>query len=99
VEELIVNTGAVETVSVTETVCGLLEAPVELIVTFPKYVPVPSPAVLTEMLRYAGVVPALGLTDSQLPPEVVVAEALKARAVPLLPTATFWTPGAAPPGW
>ena len=26
----------------------------------------------------------------------VVAEALKARAVPLLPTATFWTPGAAP---
>jgi hypothetical protein len=87
------------TASVTEIDCGLLEAPVELIVMFPKYVPVPSPAGLTEMLRIAGVVPLVGVANSQLPPELVVADALKVRAVPLLPTETFCPPGAAPPGW
>jgi hypothetical protein len=61
--------GDAETVSVTKIDCGLLEAPVALIVMLPEYVPVPSPSGLTEMLRLAGVVPPLGLTDSQLPPE------------------------------
>ena len=45
--------------------------------TLPEYVPAVSPAGLTEMLRIAGVVPLFGVTTSQLPPEVVVAEALK----------------------
>jgi hypothetical protein len=40
---------------------------------------------LTETLRFAGVVPVFGATESQLPPDVVVAEALKLKAIPLLP--------------
>ena len=60
---------ALVTVSPTEIDCGLLEAPVALIVMLPEYVPVASPTGLTEMARLAGVVPLLGLTDSQLPPE------------------------------
>ena len=91
--------GALVSVRVTEMDCGLLEAPVEVIVMLPDYLPVPSPDGLTEILRLAGVVPLLGPTDSQLPPPVVFAEALKVRAVPLLPTDTFCPPGAAPPGW
>jgi len=51
---------ALVTVSPTRIDCGLLEAPVELIATFPEYVPAPSPDGLTEMLRLAGVVPLLG---------------------------------------
>ena len=91
--------GALVTANVTEIDCGLLEAPVELIETLPKYVPVPSPAGLAEMLRIVGVVPLFGVTTSQLPPEVGVAEALRVRAVPLLPTETFCPPGTAPPVW
>ena len=90
---------ALVTISVTEIDWGLLEAPVVLIATFPEYVPVPSPAGLAEMLRLAGVVPLLGLTDSHLPPEVVVAEALNVRAVPLLSTATLCPPGRELPVW
>jgi hypothetical protein len=90
---------ALVTVSVTKIDCGLLEAPVELIVTFPEYAPAVSPAGLTETLSLAGVVPLFGVTTSQLPPEVVVAEALKVRAVPLLPTETFCPPGTTLPGW
>jgi hypothetical protein len=87
------------TVSVIKIDCGLLDAPVELIVRFPEYAPAPSPAGLTEMLRFAGVVPLFGVTSSQLPPEVVVAEAVKAKAAPLLPTDTFCPPGTTPPVW
>jgi hypothetical protein len=96
---LIISTGNVETVSVTKIDCGLLEAPAELIVTFPEYAPAPSPPGFTEMLRFAGVVPLFGVTNSQLPPEVVVTEALKAKAAPLLPTDTLCPPGVAPPSW
>jgi len=77
----------------------LLDAPVELIVTFPEYVPAASPAGLTEMLRFAGVVPLLGVTDSQLPPKVVVAVALKVRAAPLLLIASACSFGVGPPAW
>jgi len=94
-----VSAGGAETVSETEMDCGLLEAPVELTVMLPKYVPVPSPTGLTEILRLAGVVPLFKVTESQVPPEVVVAEALKVRAIPLLPTDTDCIAGATPPVW
>jgi len=84
---------------VTRIDCGLLEAPVELIVTFPKNVPVPSPAGLTKTLRFAGVVPLFGVTTSQLPPAAVVAEALKVSAAPLLLIASACPFGVAPPVW
>jgi hypothetical protein len=71
--------------SVTEIDCGLPGAPGELIAMLPGYVPVPSPAGLTETPRFAGVVPVFCVTESQLPPDVVVAEALKLKAIPLLP--------------
>jgi hypothetical protein len=90
---------ALVTVSPTKIDCGLLAAPVELIVMFPEYVPAVSPTGLTEMLRFAGVVPPFGVTSSQLPPEVVVADVLKVMAVPLLATDTFCPPGRELPGW
>jgi hypothetical protein len=69
----------------TEIDWELSGTPGELIVMLPVYVPVPSPTGLTETLRFAGVVPVFGATESQLPPDVVVAEALKLKAIPLLP--------------
>ena len=65
--------------SVTKIDCGLLEAPVELIVTFPEYVATASPVGLAETLRFAGIVPLPGLTDSQLPPDWVLAVAAEAQ--------------------
>ena len=78
--DLTLIVGALVTVSATEIDCGLLGAPVELIATFPEYVPAPIPAGLTETLRFAGVLPLFGVTASQLPPEVVVAVAVKIKA-------------------
>jgi hypothetical protein len=90
--------GDAETVSVTKIDCGLLEAPVELIVTFPEYVATASPVGLTETLRFAGIVPLPGLTDSQLPPDWVLAVAAKLSAPPVLLLIVSACPvGAGPP--
>ena len=49
---------------------------------------------------FPGVVPVVGLTDSQLPPDAVVADALKATAPPpAIETAMVCEPGFAPPIW
>jgi len=88
-----------ETARVTEIASGLLEAPVELSVMLPEYVPAASPEGLVEMARAAGVVPLAGLTESQLPPEKLVAEALKVRATPLLPIDTLCAAGTALSVW
>jgi hypothetical protein len=57
--------------SVTATVCGLLPAAAEAMLTRPEYVPAARPVVFTETVSARGVVPLVGVADSQLPPEVV----------------------------
>jgi len=52
---------------------------------------------LTETVRVAGVVPLLGVTESQLPPEVVDAKAVKLKAAPVLATLKVWLAGTVPP--
>jgi hypothetical protein len=59
------------TVTLTATVCGLLLAPGAVIVIAPLYVLGLNPAGFTDTLKLAGVVPLVGLTTSQLPPDVV----------------------------
>ncbi len=61
----------------TDTVCGLLLAPIALTAIEPLYVPGLSPAGLTETVGDAGVVPPVGVTDSQKPDVATV----KAAAV------------------
>ena len=48
-------------------------------------------------MRLAGVVPLAGVTESQLPPEVVDAKAVKLKAAPLLATLKVCVAGTAPP--
>lgn len=57
--------------------------------------PAARPEVLIETVRLAGVVPLFGATESQLPPFVVEAAAVKLSAPPLLATERVW--GAALP--
>jgi hypothetical protein len=71
----------VVTFSVTFTVCGLLPAPELLTVTVPWYVPAASPVGITLTLIDPGVLPLVGVTCSQLPPDVVVAAAFHAIAL------------------
>ena len=52
---------AAVTTNVTGTVCGLLEAPEEVMVMLPLYVPAARPAGLAVMLRLPGVVPLAAL--------------------------------------
>jgi hypothetical protein len=70
---LTVIVGAAVTLSVTETVCGLLEAPEEVTVMVPLWVPALRPAGFTDTLALPGVVPLPGETDSHalLPAETV----------------------------
>ena len=91
--------GTGNTVSVTETVWTPPEANSEKIVIAPEYVPGASPPGLTQMLRLDGVVPLPGDTTSQLPPDVVAAEALKGKPTPLLLTETLTASGMTPPVW
>lgn len=91
--------GAAVTVKVTETVSGLFAAPADVIVIVPLYTAGARPAGFTLTVRLAGVVPPPGATESQLPPFVVDAAAVKVRAEPLLPTAIVLVPGGVPPCW
>lgn len=60
----ILVTGAV-TVKLTVTVCGVLVAPVAVMVMVPEYEPAVNPEVLTEAVSVPEPVPAAGLTVSQ----------------------------------
>jgi hypothetical protein len=94
--------GEVETTSETVNVTGIvngLEMAVELIVIVPEYVPATSPEGSTATLRFAGVVPLLGLTASQCAPMGVTADALKTRAAPLLSMDTLCETGGEAPIW
>src|ERR1039457_1524071 len=88
-----VNVGAEETVSVTETVCGLLLAADGVMVIVPLYVPGFRPAGLTDTLKLAGAVAVIGLTVSQLPPDAVAVNA----AAELAASVTNWACGRVPP--
>jgi hypothetical protein len=68
------------TFSVTAMDCGLLPAPEGVMVMAPLYVPDPSPAGETETMSVAGVDPLVGVTESQFPPDDVVAAAVKLNA-------------------
>lgn len=76
------SVGAALTVKVTGMVCPLLEACAEVKVMMPLYTPAVSPAVFTDTVKVAGVFAPLGATESQLPPEVVLAAAVKAMLAP-----------------
>jgi len=57
---------------VTGIVFGLLEAPEDVTVTLPIYVPAARPDGLTETLKLPGVVPLVGIADSQVAEVAVV---------------------------
>jgi hypothetical protein len=69
------------TTSVTATVCGLLLAPGTVIVIAPLYVPGFNPAGFTDTLKLAGVIPLVGLADSQLPPDADTVKPIAELAV------------------
>ncbi len=73
----------------TPSVCGLFEAPLEVNVTDPVYVPEESPDAAAETTTVEAVEPLLGLTESQLPPELVETEVFNDNAEPLVVTFTF----------
>ena len=83
-----VGGGTVVTLKVTLTVCGLLVAPVEAMVTVPVYVPTARPAGLTLTVTGRGVLPPGGVAVSQLPPEVVDTLVVTGIGAPLLVTCT-----------
>jgi hypothetical protein len=79
--------GSTVTVSVTCPAIGQKLA-AHLTVTVPTYVPAVKLLALTAIARstsegVTGMVPAVGLTDNQLPPEFVDSEAVKPMALPL----------------
>src|ERR1700676_4929231 len=95
-------TGAGVTVSVTGRMSGELVAPATTIEIEPWYevVLAASPAGLMVTDMFCGVLPLTGETDSQLPPLVVEAVALKAAAPPLaIETAVICGCGLALPVW
>ena len=59
------------TMSVTGTVCGLLLASVEEIITFALYVPAVRVAGFTATVTEPGVVPEAGVAETHVPPLVV----------------------------
>src|ERR1700722_13503310 len=80
---------ATVTVNVTGTLSWLSPAVEDAIEICPLYVPCANPgATLTESV--AVVLLPFGATDSQVPPEVVLAEAVKLNTVPVLETERFW---------
>ena len=80
VEELRVTViGGALTLRVTGMDTGLLEAPLEVIVMAPLYVAGVKLVIFTETVSEPGVLPDVGVTDSQDPPE---AAAVKARFEP-----------------
>jgi hypothetical protein len=74
------------TTSVTVALCGMLEAPLDVIVTVPLYVPGARPVGFTETLTVPGVVGPDAEVDNQVPPELVALAAVKFNCVPLLLT-------------
>jgi len=94
---LALDESAAPTTSDTRMFSGVLVAPAETTVIVPSYVPGGRPAPLARMLRLAGVVPPEGVTESQVPPDVVVALTVKLTAPPELVRATLAGAGAAPP--
>lgn len=90
----------IATLIVTGTLSGLLTAPAEAIAIEPLYAPGANPAAFTETVRAAPVVPLAGLTDSQLPPLVVAAAAVKDNAEPVeLAMVSICEGGWLPPCW
>ena len=67
--------GPLATVRVTEIIRGLGVAPV--IVTVPEYWPSDIPMGEDNMHTFAGVTPLAGVTESQLPPDIIEADAEK----------------------
>lgn len=66
----------------------------------PEYVPVASVPGLTETVTLAGVVPAVGLAESQDPPLLVLTVVVNPTADPVvLRTVTLWEEGGVPPRW
>jgi len=59
-------------VRVTGTAFGLLEAPADVTVTFPVYVPAASPLGLTDTLKLPGVLPLAGVANNQVAEVAVV---------------------------
>jgi len=85
---------------VTGNDCGLLVTlpEVAVIVTLPVYVPTPRPAGFAAIDTLIGVIPLVGLTSSQLEPELVVEVTVKLSGVPSVEvTATFWNEDATEP--
>ena len=82
------------TLRLTGTVCGGLPAPLGVIVIVPLYVPGDSPAGFTEIVSVLFTLPLVGVTDSQLPPDVVDAAAVNVRVAPGLMMITVCEGGA-----
>jgi hypothetical protein len=86
------------TTKVTEILSGLLETSAETTLICPLYVPGVKPPPFAWTLRVAGVVPPEGVTDSQPPPDDVVAVAVKVAVPPELVVREMLTgAGGAPP--
>jgi hypothetical protein len=94
---LALDESAAPTTNDTSMFSGVLVAPAETTVILPLYVPGARPPPLTSTLRLAGVVPPEGVTESQVPPDVVLALTVKVTAPPELVMATLAGAGAAPP--
>jgi hypothetical protein len=73
------------TVKVTATVAGDPVAPDEPMVTAAMYEPGARAAVLAATWIVAALVPLVGVTDSQLPPEAVETLAVQASTLPVGP--------------
>jgi len=54
---------------------------------------------LTEAASVDELLPLLGFTESQLPPDDVEVEAVKVKVLPPLDTDSPWTGGRLPPAW
>ena len=94
---LALDESATPTTRDTGIFSGVLVAPAETTVIRPLYVPGARPPPLASTLRLAGVVAPEGVTESQDPPEVVLALAVKLTAPPELVMATLIGAGAVPP--
>jgi hypothetical protein len=66
-----VRFGVAATTSVTGTLSGLFDAPLDANVTVPWYVPGARPVGFTETVSVPGLVLLAGVAESQVPPEVV----------------------------
>src|SRR4051794_16178899 len=75
-------------------VCAVLPAPLGVNMTVPLYVPGASPCGVTEIVSTWDTLPLAGLTDSQLPPDVVDVVAVKVSVAPMAPMTTVWLGGA-----